>query len=163
MAIAACRRQKACRVCLQIPPLKKGVRGIRKLFYICIYNNYKMSFIPYNKNLKERARVLRNQGIISEVILWKHIKGDAFNVRFLRQKTILNYIVDFYCPKLKLVLEIDGSSHDFAPQSRYDIDRQNQIEQLGIRFLRFSDYQVKHDIVNVLRQIECVVHELSNF
>jgi very-short-patch-repair endonuclease len=122
-----------------------------------------MSFIPYNKNLKERARVLRNQGILSEVILWKHIKGDAFNVRFLRQKTILNYIVDFYCPKLKLVIEIDGSSHDFDPQSQYDADRQKQIEQLGIRFLRFSDYQVKHDIVNVLRQIECVVHELSNF
>ena len=72
--------------------------------------------------------------------------------RFRRQEVIGNYIVDFFCQKLKLVIEIDGSSHD----EKYELDmkRQREIESYGITVLRFSDKEVKENIESVLRGIE---------
>ena len=72
--------------------------------------------------------------------------------RFRRQEIIGNYIVDFFCRKLKLVIEIDGSSHD----EKYELDmkRQREIESYGITVLRFSDKEVKENIESVLRGIE---------
>ena len=62
--------------------------------------------ILYNPGLKQRARELRNQGILSEVLLWNQLKGrKIYGYQFMRQKPIGEYIVDFYCSKLKLVIE----------------------------------------------------------
>ncbi len=72
--------------------------------------------------------------------------------RFRRQEVIGNYIVDFFCRKLKLAIEIDGSSHD----EKYELDmkRQREIESYGITVLRFGDKEVKENIESVLRGIE---------
>ena len=70
---------------------------------------------------------------------------------FDRQRPILNYIVDFYCKDLMLAIEIDGSSHQF--KSDEDIIRQNELEEAGVRFLRFSDAEVKYKIDDVLQII----------
>ena len=72
--------------------------------------------------------------------------------RFRRQEIIGNYITDFFCRKLKLAIEIDGSSHD----EKYELDmkRQREIESYGITVLRFSDKEVKENIEGVLRGIE---------
>jgi very-short-patch-repair endonuclease len=70
----------------------------------------------------------------------------------MRQKPIGNYIVDFYCSKLKLVIEIDGESHDARFQ--YDVERQRFLESMGLTVLRFNDIDVKKDIGNVLMAIE---------
>ncbi len=72
--------------------------------------------------------------------------------RFRRQEVIGNYIVDFFCRKLRLAIEIDGSSHD----EKYELDmkRQREIESYGITVLRFSDKEVKENIESVLRGIE---------
>jgi len=121
-----------------------------------------MTYIPYNKHLKEYSRHLRNNSTLSEVLLWKHLsskkmKGYTFN----RQKPLLNYIVDFYCKELNLVIEIDGSSHDH----KYDSDksRQSELESNGLHFLRFEDKDVKRDIHNVLRTIEIwIEHHAKN-
>lgn len=74
--------------------------------------------IPYNPKLKEYARYLRNNSTLSEVLLWQKIKNKSFGVQFHRQVPLLDYIVDFYCHELMLVIEIDGNSHDF----KYDYD-----------------------------------------
>lgn len=67
--------------------------------------------LPYNPKLKDRAKELRKAGILSEVLLWQELKSRKFlNLDFNRQKVIGNYIVDFYCDDLRLVIEIDGSS-----------------------------------------------------
>jgi very-short-patch-repair endonuclease len=67
----------------------------------------------YNPRLKQIARTLRNNMTLSEILLWKEIKGKkVLGYDFHRQKPLGEYIVDFYCPKLKLVIEIDGDSHD---------------------------------------------------
>lgn len=109
--------------------------------------------IFYNPNLKQRARELRKQGVLSEVLLWNQLKCRKMRgYQFMRQKPIGCYIVDFYCSKLKLVIEIDGESHD----GRFicDMQRQSFLESMGLTVLRFNDADVKRDIGNVLMAIE---------
>jgi very-short-patch-repair endonuclease len=68
--------------------------------------------LHYDQNLKQRAREPRKNSTLAEVLLWNQLKRrKMLGYSFLRQRPILNYIVDFYCPKLKLVIEIDGDSH----------------------------------------------------
>ena len=75
-----------------------------------------------------------------------------FGYQFMRQKPIHHFIVDFYCSKLKLAIEIDGESHRLRFSE--DLRRQEYLEQMGIAFLRFNDLDVKKDIANVLSSIE---------
>jgi very-short-patch-repair endonuclease len=108
---------------------------------------------PYNKALVEKARYLRNNSTLSEILLWKYLKGkQMLGYDFDRQKPIDNFIVDFFCNELRLIIEIDGNSHD--DKQEYDAYRQNKLENLGLEFLRFSDLQVKTDMFNVVRAIE---------
>lgn len=109
--------------------------------------------IPYNPKLKERARKLRNNSTLSEIMLWKKLKGKQMKgFDFDRQRPINNYIVDFYCKDLMLALEVDGSSHD--NKFIYDVQRQQKLESLGVNFLRFTDLEVKKDMNTVLSTIE---------
>jgi very-short-patch-repair endonuclease len=75
-----------------------------------------------------------------------------FGYQFMRQKPIHHFIVDFYCSKLKLAIEIDGESHRL--RFSQDLRRQKYLEQMGIRVVRFNDLDVKKDIANVLSSIE---------
>ncbi|PKN01700.1 MAG: DNA methylase [Elusimicrobia bacterium HGW-Elusimicrobia-1] len=109
--------------------------------------------ILYNPELKQRARELRKQGVLSEVLLWKELKGrKVLGYQFMRQKSVGEYIVDFYCSKLKLVIEIDGESH----KSRYDynIQKQRDLESIGLTMLRFNDVDVKQNMPNVLMVVK---------
>ena len=111
------------------------------------------AYIEYNLDLKSNSRLLRNNSTLSEVLLWKKLrKGNIMGFKFNRQKPLGNYIVDFYCKSLNLVIEIDGSSHD----NKYEEDcyRQKELEKLGMIVLRFRDLQVKKDMNNVIRAIE---------
>ena len=72
--------------------------------------------------------------------------------QFMRQKPIDEYIVDFFCSKLKLVVEIDGESH--IKKIEKDKTRQEQLEKIGLTFLRFSDLDVKSNLNGVLQVIE---------
>jgi very-short-patch-repair endonuclease len=109
--------------------------------------------IVYNPILKSRAKELRKKGVLSEVLLWNQLKGRKMRgYQFMRQKPIGDYIVDFFCSKLGLVIEIDGESHD--GRFRYDSERQKFLESAGLAVLRFDDADVKRDIGNVLMAIE---------
>jgi len=109
--------------------------------------------IHYNPKLKQLARKLRKNSTLSEVLLWNELKGKKMRgYDFHRQKPIDNYIVDFFCNKLMLAIEIDGISH--GPKSEKDIQRQTRSENLGINFLRFDDLLVKLDISVVLKEVE---------
>ena len=115
--------------------------------------------IPYNSKLKSYARYLRKHSTLSEVLLWEEIKNRTLGVQFHRQVPIDNFIVDFYCHELLLAIEIDGESHD----NKYDYDqnRQHKLEDLGVRFVRFSDLEVKKDMFSVLRCLEKIIYELN--
>ena len=108
--------------------------------------------VRYNPELKQRARDLRKQGVLSEVLLWNQLKGRKLRgYQFMRQKPIGAYIVDFYCSKLRLVIEIDGESH--SDKFDYDMRRQQFLESMGLTVLRFNDTEVKKDMDNVMRAI----------
>ena len=109
--------------------------------------------ILYSKELKQRSRELRDNSTLAEVLLWNHLKQrKMLGYQFMRQKPIHHFIVDFYCARLKLVIEIDGESHRL--RLGVDLQRQRYLEQMGVHVLRFNDMDVKKDIGNVLNSIE---------
>lgn len=118
----------------------------------------KKAFIEYNLQLKSKSRDLRNDSTLSEVLLWQKLRaGSMMGHKFNRQKPLGNYIVDFYCKRLNLVIEIDGKSHDYKYEQ--DLYRQRKLEELGLKFLRFTDIEVKKDMNNVLRAIVIWIEE----
>ena len=113
-----------------------------------------MYFLPYNKNLKEFSRDLRSHSTLSEILLWQKLRASQFRgYAFNRQKLLGNYIVDFYCRKMNLVIEVDGNSHFFEESVVEDQERQKVIERMGLNFLRFSDLEVKRSMPSVLEEI----------
>ena len=114
--------------------------------------------LPKNLKLKERARELRKAGVLSEVIFWNAVKNKQFlNLDFDRQKIIGNYIVDFYCKSLGLVIEIDGSSH--ADKKEYDETKEAFLESFGLKVIHFLDEDVKKNLNGVLSLLEQIVNE----
>lgn len=111
------------------------------------------NFLPYNPKLKQFGRDLRKQGILSEALLWKYLKNKNMGFVFNRQKPILNYIADFYCGKLNLVVEIDGASHFSAEAQKQDIERDRQMRVLGLTVIRVLDKDVRNNPENVARSI----------
>ena len=103
-----------------------------------------MSYLNYDSKLKERAKDLRNNSTLSEVLLWLQLKNKKLGFDFHRQKQIDNFIVDFFCPKLMLAIEIDGVSHN--DKVEYDKFRQKKLENFGVRFIRFRDCDVKKNM-----------------
>ncbi|MEQ9285455.1 MAG: 3'(2'),5'-bisphosphate nucleotidase CysQ [Cyclobacteriaceae bacterium] len=115
----------------------------------------KRKIIPYNPKLKELAKQLRKNMTLSEVLIWDQLKQKKMlGFDFDRQRPINNFIVDFYCKELMLAIEIDGASHDNEEVYKADVKRQNILENLGVRFLRFDDLEVKKEMSNVLRTIQ---------
>ena len=111
--------------------------------------------IPYNPKLKQLARQLRNNSTQSEIMLWKYLKGkQMMSYDFHRQKPLLNYIADFFCHELMLVIELDGYTHKFDEVHAKDKKKQKDLENIGLSIIRFADAEVMHDINNVLRTIE---------
>jgi very-short-patch-repair endonuclease len=118
--------------------------------------------IGYERYLKELARKLRQNMTLSEVLLWQRLKRKQMSgYDFDRQRPIDRYIVDFYCKDLKLAIEIDGSSHDGEAAKINDDIRQERLESLGVRFLRFTDADVKRNMEMVLNSIEQWIDESS--
>jgi very-short-patch-repair endonuclease len=110
--------------------------------------------IPYNPKLKALANKLRKDMTFGEVLLWNELKEDQMlGFDFDRQRCIDNYIVDFYCKELMLAIEIDGMSHDNEESFIKDNLRQKRLENLGVKFIRFSEADVKYDMENVMRAI----------
>src|ERR1700760_3972074 len=118
-------------------------------------------FIPYNKNLKPLANKLRKDMTTGEVLLWNELKDDKFwGFDFDRQRCIDNYIVDFYCKELILAIEVDRMTHNFEEVSVKDGERQQRLESLGVRFIRFTESEVKYDMVNVTRTLTAQIFEI---
>ena len=95
----------------------------------------------FNKtSLRERRKLLRHSMPDAEMIVWSRLhRRQMQGFKFRRQYSIGSYVVDFYCPELKLAIEIDGDSHFRSGADEYDKARQEEIEQYSIRFLRFMN------------------------
>ena len=104
----------------------------------------------------ERAKQLRREMTPEEKILWKYLRANRLEgFHFRRQQVIDGFIVDFYCHKAGLVVEVDGEIHE--QQAEYDEERDQVISARGLRILRFDNYEVNNNLKNVLTQIvnEC--------
>jgi very-short-patch-repair endonuclease len=102
--------------------------------------------LPYEYQLKERAKSLRKAGNLSEVLFWKQVhKGIFWKIDFDRQRIIGNYIVDFYVKTLGLIVEIDGSSHNHKEE--YDSNREKFLTSLGLKMFKVSDFRVINDLI----------------
>ena len=109
---------------------------------------------PYNKNLKQTSRDLRNNMTEAEKLLWSKLRNkQILGVQFYRQKPILNFIVDFYCPSANLVIECDGSQHYTNEGLEADRVRDEALAQLRLRVLRFNNGQVLREIDGVVQVI----------
>jgi len=110
--------------------------------------------LSYNKNLKEYSRELRKNMTDAERLLWPKLRGKQLEgLQFNRQKPIGNYIVDFYCLKAKLVIEVDGSQHYSNDGKQKDRIRDEYMVQHGLKVLRFSDRDVLKNIDGVVETI----------
>jgi very-short-patch-repair endonuclease len=120
----------------------------------------KRKLIPYDSKLKQLARNLRNDSTLGEITLWKELNNKKlYGYDFHRQKPLLNYIVDFYCHELNLIIEIDGLYHTHEGQYKLDITREAELAKYDLIILRFTETEVRKDIVNVLRTIETHILE----
>lgn len=115
---------------------------------------------PYQPTLKPFARSLRSNMTDAEQKLWHLLRRKQIHgLQFYRQKPLLNYIVDFYCPQARLVIEIDGSQH-FDEQNRHeDQVRTQALNALGLTVLRFDNRQVLLETEEVLAQIYNIIQK----
>jgi very-short-patch-repair endonuclease len=112
--------------------------------------------LPYNSDLTTRAKELRQNMTPAERKLWhKYLRH--FQFRVLRQRPIDHFIVDFYCPSLKLVIEVDGESHYTDDGQAYDQERTQRLEGYGIKVIRFTNRQVLDGFENVCEAIERMI------
>jgi len=102
------------------------------------------------QNKKIFRKKLRNAATPQEIILWSKLKNSQLGFKFRRQHSIGKYIVDFYCPEKKLIVELDGSQHI---DSEYDRERDKYLKDLGFRIIRFWDNDVNNNLEGVLLRI----------
>lgn len=116
----------------------------------------------FNKiSIKERRRILRHNMTKAESILWNRLKHRQIcGQRFIRQFSINSFIVDFYCPKLKLCIEVDGDTHLSENEIKYDDVRQDKLQSLFIKFLRFKNGEIYNNLDFVIEKIERKINEL---
>ena len=108
--------------------------------------------LKYSPKLKSIARKLRKESTKAEIYLWNELKNKKMmGYGFKRQKPIGEYIVDFYSPDLKLVIEIDGITHDYKMEG--DKTRQKYLESLSLIVIRFRDADVKHNLDGVINSL----------
>jgi len=104
-------------------------------------------------NYRKFRKELRDKATVHEVILWSRLRRNQLGYKFRRQHSIGKYIVDFYCPERKLIIEIDGGQHNEEDARRYDENRTKYFECLGMKVSRFWDNEVNNNISGVIQEI----------
>jgi very-short-patch-repair endonuclease len=138
------------------PPFSKGGRGGIPGQHDSLTIN------DFDPRLKRYARDLRTHQTDAEQHLWQRLRRDQLGVRFLRQRPLGQYIVDFYSPKARLVVELDGSQHyDDPAQREKDVRRDAWLASQGLRVLRFDDRQALTETEAALEVILAAVREAT--
>ena len=117
----------------------------------------------FNKpGVKEKRRQLRQQQTLPEKIIWEHVRNRRLlGYKFRRQYSVDQYIIDFYCPELKLAIEVDGSVHDSEEQKLYDKKRQQKIEFYGIKFIRIKNEELMDNPNMAFERIESFIKTMK--
>jgi very-short-patch-repair endonuclease len=114
-----------------------------------------------NKELVRNARVLRNNMTRAEIILWSRLRERKISgYKFRRQQPLLDYIVDFYCPELKLIIEADGEIHSLKENSEYDRKRDNILKINGYHIIRFTNLEIETELDSTIKKINLYIIEI---
>jgi len=121
-----------------------------------------MKYLPYNPKLTRFARKNRHEPTLAERKMWSKIlgKNQFKGYKFLRQKPIGKFIVDFYCAKLMLAIEIDGDTHD--GKENYDLQRMKILNQYGVKIIRYTDDEVLNSIEGVYDDLVAKVKAITH-
>jgi very-short-patch-repair endonuclease len=114
-------------------------------------------FLYNNMSLKPRRRMLRNDSTEAEKILWKRLQRSQLGVKFRRQHSVGNYILDFYCPEKKLAIELDGLVHKLSKS--LDEYRTRTLTEHEIKVIRFWNKEVEEEIEKVIRMINTTLFD----
>ena len=105
--------------------------------------------------LLELAKQLRNKQTETEIFLWEHLSLlNIPKIRIKRQHPVLYFVADFYCHKAKLIIEVDGGYHNIPEQYLYDKERDKELEDLGLKIIRFTNEEVFTQTEKTIKQIE---------
>lgn len=116
--------------------------------------------LRYLEDLRKLSRDNRKNPANGEKLFWKLLSYKKTNLKFLRQKPIGRFILDFYCSKLLLAIEIDGDSHD--KKENYDKGRDLYLEQIGIKTIRFKNEDVTNNIDKIKQDLSKVISDRKN-
>lgn len=121
-----------------------------------------MNRIFNQKTQKEKRRALRKRSTRGERLLWQNLRNRSIEgFKFRRQHSVGPFVLDFYCPELKLAIEVDGYSHDSEESKKYDAERQKIIEVYEVRFLRIRDEEVHENIDKALDKVKTEISKLT--
>lgn len=121
----------------------------------------KRMFYGASNLIFEKAKVLRNNMTHAELVLWEYLRTHPLGFKFRRQHPLGIFIVDFYCHKLKLVIEVDGNIHDSEEAQNRDKEREVAIVRDGLKMMRFKNDEVLKESQIVFQKIELLLTELS--
>jgi very-short-patch-repair endonuclease len=158
------KRQKAPECHFKIVPFTEGVPEGRGRLFCEAPEQLPLHRRLYNARLQPNANELRKRMTKAEACLWKYVlrakqmNGYTFN----RQRPVLRYIADFMCKPLRLIIEVDGSSHDCSKVQKHDAFRQRELEECGFTILRFTNDEVLHEIEQVRGAIARKVKEIES-
>jgi len=117
----------------------------------------------YNlKTLTKTRKFLRSQPIKAEWLLWSKLKGKQTGYKFRRQYSVGHYIIDFYCPELKLAIEADGATHSSDKELVYDKNREEYIKKFGIKIKRYNNSEIFNNLEMVASDIKNHGDNLKN-
>ena len=109
----------------------------------------------------EKAKELRKSQTVSEKRLWKYLNNNQLGVKFRRQHPLSIYIVDFYCHKLKLVIEVDGGYHLDKEQKNQDDIRTRELEQLGLKVIRFTNEEIFENSNGIIDRLKRIMASIN--
>lgn len=123
----------------------------------------KKNFYAYNKNLQPFANRLRKKMTKAEACLWKYAlrAGMRKGYGFRRQRPVLEFIADFMCLELKLVIEVDGVTHTWGETVENDIRKEDRLKEAGFQILRFDDDEILKNINRVVEAIDLKIEEIE--
>lgn len=114
-----------------------------------------------NKELVRNARVLRNNMTKAEIILWSRLREKKINgYKFRRQQPVFDYIVDFYCHELKLIIEVDGEIHSLPEKINYDSKRDKILKINGYHIIRLTNLEIETKLDSTINKIILYINEI---
>jgi very-short-patch-repair endonuclease len=111
-----------------------------------------------NRELVERARILRNNMTLAEIILWSRLRSKKINgYKFRRQQPIFDYVVDFYCDELKMIIEVDGEIHLLSEKTDSDLKRDKILKINGYHIIHLTNLEIETELDATIKKVRAFI------